>query len=97
MKFESMEAMVRHQGFEDEREFHKMVASVDLRSPAARARFHKWKMEDGTKAGLEALLPRIDEYCSHGLAPDMHCCDCSRSGFLFNADDCTCCEGKERA
>lgn len=33
-----------------------------------------------------------DETCQHGLAWDMHCCDC-HSGFLFFPEYCTCGEG----
>ncbi len=33
-----------------------------------------------------------DHVCRHGTAVDVHCCDCGRSGFLFNADDCVCSE-----
>ena len=31
-----------------------------------------------------------DDECAHGLAHDMHCCACGRSGFLFDVSACEC-------
>jgi len=36
-----------------------------------------------------------DHVCQHGIAFDVHCCDCRRSGF-FPPDDCTCYEEPAR-
>jgi len=48
------------------------------------------------KEGVDAmLLPEAsdrsqpDVACSHGLAVDLHCCDCRRSGF-FRPETCAC-------
>ena len=47
---------VREQGFADEREFHRMVASVDFTVPAVLKTFEYWKSEDGSKSSLSLLL-----------------------------------------
>ena len=46
-------------GFADEREFHRMVASADVSTPAKYGRFKYWQDEDGSKAGLEKILLEI--------------------------------------
>lgn len=43
-------------GFTDEREFHRMVSSADISTPAKYGRFRYWQDQDGSKAGLERLL-----------------------------------------
>lgn len=49
-------------GFKDNAEWSGMVASVDLSTRAKRQAFEKWKLLDGSKAGLEPLLgaPKIN-------------------------------------
>jgi hypothetical protein len=42
-------------GFEDAAEFFRMVAAVDLSSPAKLSEFKRWQESDGTKAGLNNL------------------------------------------
>jgi len=49
-----MDKFVKEMGFESEKEFHKMVSSVDLTKNMKA--FLNWKEEDGTKIGLEKLL-----------------------------------------
>jgi hypothetical protein len=51
-----MEEFVKEMGFENEKEFHKMVASVDLTNPTKMKMFLDWKESDGTKEGLLLLL-----------------------------------------
>jgi hypothetical protein len=33
--------------------------------------------------------PGLDVVCRHGVAMDVHCCNC-HSGFLFDSNACTC-------
>ena len=48
--------VVKEMGFEDEPEFNRLVASVDLSSPKKVQTFHRWKSGDGSKTGLITLL-----------------------------------------
>lgn len=57
-----MEALVKQLGFESEKEFHHLVASVDISTPEKSAAFKKWQDEDGSKEGLLKLLPTDKEY-----------------------------------
>jgi hypothetical protein len=50
-----MEETARELGFENEKEMHRLVASVDLSTPEKIAAFKKWQFEDGTKDGLIKL------------------------------------------
>ncbi len=51
-----MEDFVKEMGFDSEKEFHKMVSSVDLTNPLKMKLFLRWKEEDGSKKGLEEIL-----------------------------------------
>jgi hypothetical protein len=52
----TLESTVISLGFENEEEFHKLVAAAPM-GPA----FLEWKLTDGTKEGLLALSPRVYE------------------------------------
>ena len=47
-------------GFEDAAQFARLVASVDLSTPDAIAKFQRWKGEDGSKSGLVAAFPEVE-------------------------------------
>jgi hypothetical protein len=51
-----MEELVKEMGFDSEKEFHKLNASVDLTDPKKLAEYLKWKEEDGTKEGLLKVI-----------------------------------------
>lgn len=50
-----MEEIVRKMGFESEKEFHSLVASVDLSTPENMKAFKDWQNNDGTKEGILKL------------------------------------------
>jgi hypothetical protein len=50
-----MEGIVKKFGFESLKEFHNLIANVDLTSPEKIAKFKKWQGTDGTKTGLLKL------------------------------------------
>lgn len=50
-----MEEFVKAMGFDSVKEFHRLVASVDLSTPEKLKAFEDWKENDGTKEGLLAL------------------------------------------
>ena len=52
---ELLKDLVKKYGFESEREFHKLVSSVDLSSSQKIAAFKNWQNEDGTKEGILKL------------------------------------------
>ena len=47
-----MEEIVKQMGFKSEKEFHKLVSSVDLTDTINMQMFLQWKQNDGTKKGL---------------------------------------------
>ena len=47
---------VKEFGFEDEMEFHRLVASVDISSQAKLKMFKFWQVNDGTKGGLLVVI-----------------------------------------
>jgi hypothetical protein len=51
-----MEEFVKQMGFESEKEFHEMVASVDLTDQIKMKKFLDWKENDGSKEGLLKVL-----------------------------------------
>lgn len=51
----TLDEIVKQSGFESEKEFHTMVASVDLSTSEKITAFKKWQNEDGTKEGLLKL------------------------------------------
>ena len=51
-----MEEIVKQMGFENEKEFHKMVSDIDLSNPIKMQKFLKWREEDGTKNGLLKVI-----------------------------------------
>ena len=51
-----MEEIVKQLGFESEKEFHKMVSSVDLTISEKMKQFLAWRDNDGTKEGLLKIL-----------------------------------------
>ena len=62
-KEDNMEAFVKSLGFESQREFNKLVSSVDLSSSQKMTAFWKWKEDDGSKEGILKLemVEKIDE------------------------------------
>ena len=53
-----LEEVVKELGFENEKEFHSIVANVDIASAKKLEDFRKWQFEDGTKEGLQKLPKR---------------------------------------
>lgn len=51
-----MEHIIKELGFESEKEFHTLVASIDLSDPIKMKDFLDWKENDGTKQGLLKLF-----------------------------------------
>jgi hypothetical protein len=43
MVHENLEELVKAQGFENEKEFHKLVSSIDLTDPCKLLLFNIWK------------------------------------------------------
>ena len=43
-------------GFENDQQFYKMVADVDISISDRMAKFLRWKDEDGSMSGLKLLL-----------------------------------------
>lgn len=52
---EFTEEFVREHGFEDLKEFFKLVSSVDLTTTPKVVAFKKWQNDDCTKEGLYTL------------------------------------------
>ena len=50
-----LEQLVKECGFENEKEFYKLIASIDISTVDKQIAFKKWQEEDGTKAGLAQL------------------------------------------
>ena len=50
-----MEKLVKELGFENEQEFHSMIAKVNF-NKLGLATFREWQYEDGTKDGLQKLI-----------------------------------------
>lgn len=55
-----LEEQVKTLGFSDILEFNRMVASVNMTTPANRHRLRLWQEQDGTKDGLERII-RLNE------------------------------------
>ena len=55
-----MDQLARMNGFKDGDELGRMVAAVPLASPGMMERFLRWKNDDGSKAGLEELLGKVE-------------------------------------
>lgn len=51
-----MEKILKENGFESLKEFHSMIANVDLDSPDKIVAFKNWQKIDGTKEGLLKLI-----------------------------------------
>ena len=47
--------IVRELGFENEKEFHKLVANIDISTSEKNTIFKDWQYNDGTKEGLLKL------------------------------------------
>lgn len=54
--FVNPNVFAQSQGFENMRELSSMVARVNLSQPSVAEQFKCWQCNDGSKAGLEALL-----------------------------------------
>jgi len=54
----TLDELAKMMGFTGEEELHKMVAAVDMSTPVQIRRFQVWKEFDGSKGGLEKLLPQ---------------------------------------
>lgn len=50
-----MDELAKAMGFDDEAEFHRMIAAVDLDDLATSYMFLRWKQHDGSRAGLALL------------------------------------------
>jgi hypothetical protein len=50
-----MDDLARANGFEDEKELHRLIARMDLTKPGMVAKFKIWQNTDGTKQGLIAI------------------------------------------
>lgn len=57
----SIETAVMEFGFESEKEFHRLIASVDLSTAEKRKAFKEWQFNDGSKVGLLKLLKKKGE------------------------------------
>jgi hypothetical protein len=53
---EKFDEIARRKGFKDSGELSCMVAKLDLTEPGKLEDFTRWKLEDGSKIGLERLL-----------------------------------------
>ena len=51
-----MEEFVKDLGFENEKDFHSLMASVDISTPTNMQIFLDWKENDGTKDGLLKVI-----------------------------------------
>jgi hypothetical protein len=51
-----LEDVVKENGFENEQEFHRLVASLDLGKPGMLRKFRNWQENNPTKLALQALL-----------------------------------------
>ncbi len=51
-----MEELVKEMGFDNEQEFHNLVASVDLSNSCKMNEFINWRETDGTKKGLLSII-----------------------------------------
>ena len=58
MNANNLEQVVKQYGFDDEADFHKHIASLDLRTPELRQKFKEWQYSDGSKTGLLKLAVR---------------------------------------
>lgn len=56
----TLDEIARFNGFENEQEFHRLVAAVDISTPEKLARFTRWQEEDGTKEGLVRLEQEVN-------------------------------------
>lgn len=78
----SLDDVVKELGFEDEMDFHRLVASIDLSTVEHREAFKDWQFQDGSKTGLlklRAINNRVfkqngewwfwDETDSHMIGP----------------------------
>lgn len=45
---------------------------------------------DARNLRLSCAQARAETICEHGIAYDCHCCDCGRSGFMFDTSSCVC-------
>ena len=45
-------------GFKDEKEFHKLIANVDISTTEKNIKFKHWQFHDGTKKGVLKLKRR---------------------------------------
>lgn len=50
-----LEDIVKSLGFKDEKEFHKIIANIDISSPIKLKLFRDWQYNDGTKEGILKL------------------------------------------
>ena len=51
-----MDEFIKVLGFESEKDFHSLMASVDIYTPTNMKRFLYWKENDGTKEGLLKVI-----------------------------------------
>lgn len=53
--------VVEENGFSSDTEFFKLISSVKLTEPGALKLFKDWQYDNGTKAGLLAAFPYLNE------------------------------------
>ena len=53
---DDLEEIAKECGFESAQEMHQMVCGVNLTNPVKEWEFTKWKLEDGTKTGLQKII-----------------------------------------
>jgi len=56
MSDRELERLARLGGFADADELNRLIQRVDLAEPGMPQRFLRWGREDGSKAGIAALL-----------------------------------------
>lgn len=62
MSSKSLEEVVKELGFESEKEFHKLVASIGF-DLMGEARFTEWQLNDGSKNGLLKIHKTVIKEC----------------------------------
>jgi len=56
-----IEKWVKELGFKNLKEWHKLIADIDITTPEKAQLFLNWRNDDGTKTGLLKLIKEIDK------------------------------------
>ena len=61
IEMNKLNEIVQEMGFKDEKEFHKLIARIDISTPEKNTKFRHWQFHNGTKGGLLKLktIPSI--------------------------------------